>query len=99
MKMNQKSYHSTRSDSLTAAPAQAVLNGIAPDGGLYTLDDFRQSQADYREILALEPLPMAARILSLLLPDFSGEEMLRLVEAAYAGKFETADLTPTVCVG
>ena len=99
MKTNQKSYHSTRSDSLTAAPAQAVLNGIAPDGGLYTLPDFRQSEADYRDLLALDTLPMAAKILSILLPDFSGEEMLRLAEAAYAGKFETADLTPTVRVG
>lgn len=31
-------YHSTRDEKLTAAPARAVLEGIAPDGGLYVCD-------------------------------------------------------------
>ena len=31
-------YQSTRSDALHATPAEAVLQGLAPDGGLYTMD-------------------------------------------------------------
>ena len=31
-------YNSTRNHSLTASPAEAVLRGIAPDGGLYLCD-------------------------------------------------------------
>ncbi|MFR6087463.1 MAG: hypothetical protein ACLUIX_09715 [Oscillospiraceae bacterium] len=31
-------YHSTRDEKLTAAPTRAVLEGIAPDGGLYVCD-------------------------------------------------------------
>ena len=99
MKSIQKIYHSTRCDALTASPAQAVLQGIAPDGGLYTLTSFAQNEVDYRDLLAMDTLPMAARILSLLLPDFSQEEMLELVRNAYRNKFETPDLTPTVPVG
>ena len=30
-------YQSTRSDALHATPAEAVLQGLAPDGGLYTM--------------------------------------------------------------
>ncbi len=99
MKMNQKSYQSTRSNALTAQPAQAVLQGIAPDGGLYTLPDFQQSDIRYEDLLKMDMLPMAAEILRCLLPDFSREEMLALVQAAYTGKFETDDLTPAVPVG
>ena len=99
MKMNQKIYQSTRSEQLTATSSQAVLQGIAPDGGLYTLKDFAQDEASLQSLLQLEPLPMAAEILSILLPDFSREEMLSLVRAAYTDKFETPELTPTVMVG
>ncbi|MBQ9197979.1 MAG: threonine synthase [Clostridia bacterium] len=97
--MNQKIYQSTRSDAFTASSAQAILEGIAPDGGLYTLRNFAQDKIALREILKMDTLPMAAEILSILLPDFSREGMLELVKSAYDKKFETADLTPTVMVG
>ena len=99
MKMKQKIYQSTRFEKLTASAAQAILQGIAPDGGLYTLRDFHQDERNVRDLLSLDTLPLAAEILSILLPDFSSEEMLSLVKSAYTGKFETADLTPTVFVG
>ena len=31
-------YHSTRNEQLTASSTHAVLQGIAPDGGLYICD-------------------------------------------------------------
>ena len=99
MKMNQKIYQSTRSEKMTATSAEAVLQGIAPDGGLYTLCNYKQDEASLQELLKMDMLPMAAEILSILLPDFDKEEMLALVCAAYTGKFETPDLTPTVMVG
>ncbi|MBR1607480.1 MAG: threonine synthase [Clostridia bacterium] len=95
----RKIYQSTRSALLTASPAQAVMEGIAPDGGLYTLPSFADAAFDYRAALALDTPDMGAMILSALLPDFSLEEMTALVRAAYQHKFETADLTPTVMVG
>ena len=95
----KKIYQSTRSALLTASPAQAVMEGIAPDGGLYTLPSFADAAFDYQAALALDTLDMAAMILTALLPDFSMDEMAALVRAAYQHKFETADLTPTVMVG
>ena len=34
-------YHSTRNEQLTASSTHAVLQGIAPDGGLYICDPAR----------------------------------------------------------
>ncbi len=88
-------YHSTRSIFLTADSAQAVLEGLAPDGGLYmpaALPSF-----DWQTCLSGTSQDMAAMILSALLPDIP--DMPQLVKNAYTGKFETEDLTPTVPVG
>ena len=89
-------YHSTRDIRLTAPSTRAVLEGIAPDGGLYICDpaglDF-----DWQGALRLDTLSMAAKILSALLPDFP--DMEDIVRKSYAGKFPTADLTPLVPVG
>lgn len=95
----RKIYQSTRSALLTASPAQAVMEGIAPDGGLYTLPSFADTGFDYQAALSLDTLDMGAMIMTALLPDFTLDEMTALVRAAYRNKFETADLTPTVTVG
>lgn len=89
-------YQSTRHRALTAAPSQAVLQGLAPDGGLYALPDWSAIAFDWRQALCPDVLQMAERILSALLPDYTG--MAGLVRRAYDGKFETPDLTPLVPV-
>nr|MBQ8245077.1 threonine synthase [Oscillospiraceae bacterium] len=88
-------YHSTRSDLHSVDSAQAVLEGLAPDGGLYMPDAL--PAFDWKTCLEGSSLDMATRILSALLPDIPG--MPELVKKAYTGKFETEDLTPTVPVG
>jgi len=88
-------YHSTRSEKVSVDSAQAVLEGLAPDGGLYmpeTIPAF-----DWRDCLNGSSQDMAVKILSALLPDIPGMEAL--VKKAYTGKFETEDLTPTVAAG
>ena len=89
-------YHSTRDLRLTAPSTRAVLEGIAPDGGLYICDPARLG-FDWQGALRLDTLSMAAKILSALLPDFP--DMEDLVRKSYDGKFPTADLTPLVPVG
>ena len=88
-------YHSTRNQALTADSAQAVLEGLAPDGGLYMPKAI--PAFDWRGCLACSAQQMSEKILSALLPDIP--EMDRLVANAYTGKFETEELTPTVPVG
>ncbi len=88
-------YHSTRDPSLRADSAQAVLAGLAPDGGLYMPEAL--PEFDWQHCLTLPAQGMSAMILSALLPDIP--DMETLVARAYTGKFETEDLTPTVPVG
>ncbi len=88
-------YHSTRNDRLRVDSAQAVLEGLAPDGGLYMPDAL--PAFDWRKCLKGSSQEMSAMILAALLPDIP--DMRELVRRAYTGKFETEDLTPTVKVG
>ncbi|MBQ8600470.1 MAG: threonine synthase [Clostridia bacterium] len=92
-------YQSTRNKNYTATGPEAILQGIAPDGGLYMISDFSDIKLDWKELLELDTIPMAAKILQALLPDFSPEEMDELAKKAYCGKFETDDLTPLAQVG
>ena len=55
-------YHSTRSSAPNVDSAQAVLTGLAPDGGLYMpeyIPDF-----DWRHCLSLSAQGMSCAILS-----------------------------------
>ena len=88
-------YHSTRSTALRADSAQAVLQGLAPDGGLYMPESI--PAFDWRKTLTGSSMDMATDILSALLPDIPN--MPGLVKKAYTSKFETDDLTPSVPVG
>ena len=88
-------YQSTRNRALTASPAESVLAGIAPDGGLFMPEAI--PSMDWQALLQEDTLTMSARILSALLPDYP--DMDALVHRGYAGKFETEELTPVVPVG
>ena len=83
-------YHSTRNANATVDSARAVLEGLAPDGGLYMPEAI--PGFDWRKCLQGDSQSMATDILSALLPDIP--DMKTLVSRAYTGKFETEDLTP-----
>lgn len=84
-------YCSTRDHTRTADSAQAVLDGLAPDGGLYLPEGL--PAFSWESCLRLDAQGMQTALLSALLPDIP--HMERLVSQAYTGKFETEDLTPT----
>ena len=88
-------YHSTRSEAHFVDSAEAVLEGLAPDGGLYMPESI--PTFDWQACLRGSSTEMSAKILAALLPDIP--DMDTLVRRAYQGKFETEDLTPTVSVG
>ena len=88
-------YHSTRSENTSVDSAWAVLNGLAPDGGLYVPCEL--PKLDVEKCLAGSTMEMAEMIIGAMLPDVP--DMKTLVERAYTGKFETAELTPTVDTG
>lgn len=88
-------YFSTRGGAPAVSGAQAVLTGLAPDGGLYLPE--RIPEFDWKAAVTLEPSAVAARILGAFLPDIP--DMEALVERAYQGKFTAPERTPTVPVG
>ena len=88
-------YHSTRSNQAQVDSAQAVLSGLAPDGGLYV--PAQLPAINVAACLQEDTMAMAVRIIGALLPDVGNMEML--VHRAYTGKFQTEELTPTVDTG
>ena len=88
-------YHSTRSSTCFVDSAQAVLEGLAPDGGLYMPQNI--PALDWASVLHGSSQEISTAILSALLPDIP--DMRQLVANAYTGKFETEVLTPSVPVG
>lgn len=94
--MENLKYRSTRGD-FSCNSLEAVLMGIAPDGGLLVSPEILSRPFDWKAAIGLPTLEMANLILSHLLPDF--KDMDSLVQRAYRGKFETEDLTPLRQVG
>ena len=88
-------YVSTRGGANPVRSTVAVLDGIAPDGGLYMPQNM--PTLDWKAVLDLPVLGMAEKILGAFLPDF--DDMKGIVTRAYTGKFETEELTPLVPVG
>ena len=72
-------YHSTRGLSPEIDSAQAVLNGLAPDGGLYL--PLELPAFSWVDCVKKDTLGMAEMILSAFLPDIP--EMETLVKKAY----------------
>lgn len=85
-------YFSTRSKNYIATASEAILAGIAPDGGLFVPESFPRldfsawSRNSYREI--------AEKLFALFLTDFSPTAIQRVVEKSYAANFDTPEITP-----
>ena len=90
-------YNSTRNHQLTATPAEAVLHGIAPDGGLYLCDP-AALPLDPAKMLQKDFSGMAEEVLGRLLPDYPPELLRSMIKAAYK-KFDSTEVTPLVPVG
>ncbi len=91
-------YRSTRSEKRCAS-AEAILSGIAPDGGLYLPEQLSFDGFDWKKTVDLDFFGIAEEVLFTLFDDFSREEIARIVKAAYTDKFDAPDLVPTVPVG
>jgi len=74
----------------------AILQGLAPDGGLYVPEYIPKSNLSKDELLSLSQCELTARILAQLLPDFSLDTLNAAVFSGYEGKFPSDDLTPLV---
>lgn len=85
-------YVSTRNKNIFCGAAEAIVAGIAPDGGLYTPEDIPLfKDGDIANLCALSYPERAAFIMSLYLEDFSARELSSFAASAY--KAESFDTT------
>ena len=92
-------YHSTREARDTMSSKQAILTGIAPDGGLFVCDNITQATVDLAAICAQEYHATARDVLGTLLSDFTADEIAACVEGAYGEQWDTKAITPLTPIG
>ena len=92
-------YNSTRGGAAPVSSARAIVEGLAPDGGLYTMAPGDMPRLNWRALADLDYPSLAAKVLSALLPDFTEAEAKALVEKAYRGKFTAPQITPLTDTG
>lgn len=95
----EKNYNSTRNKSIQALPKQAIMEGLASDGGLYVYDDIDQLTLPLEAMMHMSYAEMAEVVLEALLFDFTKDEVKKCVKQAYEGKFDDACITPLVSSG
>lgn len=83
---------STRSASAPIDAPEAILRGIAPDGGLYTPAAFPRINPS--ELAGKSFLDISAEILSSYLDGYTSEEIKECVRLAYSDKFDDTAITP-----
>ena len=92
-------YHSTRSSDHNVLAKQAILQGIAPDGGLYIQDSIGEKPLDLAKVCTQGFKATAYDVLSTLLDDYSNEELTRCIEGAYGPQWDTQAITPISAIG
>lgn len=97
-------YISTRNEKTNKTAAEAILMGIAEDGGLYVPNDLGSARFPMENLLELTEKEISATVLSLLFSDGSmfDSDITRFIGAvskAYDNKFENGDFAPIAKVG
>lgn len=86
-------YISTRNKDKVVSSSEAIIQGLAADGGLYTPQSLDQ-KVDLSSALKMNYLELAQHILSLFLSDFSHEQIQQCVQNAYQNSFENNEVAP-----
>lgn len=92
-------YISTRNGIETIASSTAILNGLAPDGGLYVPANLADIELDYHDVISKDYKGMAKAVFGKFFPDFGEDRIDAIVERSYTNKFSTDLITPLVKVG
>ncbi len=90
-------FFSTRNRHHTVSSAQAIVNGLAPDGGLYLPQHFPRFPME--DLASMSGEDISVRVLSSLFDDFAEADIRRAVHAAYADAFENGNIAPLSPVG
>lgn len=91
-------YKNTRNNQETATASQAILKGLAENGGLFVPERLPKLSLSLEELSKLSYQELAYEIMKLYLTDFTEEELKQCIEKAYDNKFDTEEIAPLVKV-
>ncbi len=87
-------YVSTRNDKEKVTASQAILKGLAEDGGLFVPEEIPALDVSMEKLAGMTYQETAYEVMKLFLTDFTEEELKRCIANAYDQKFDTEEIAP-----
>lgn len=87
-------YRSSRGGQENVSASEAIIKGLAEDGGLFVPSHFPKLEKSLEECANLEYKELAYEVMKLFLSDFTEEELKLCIERAYDEKFDTEEIAP-----
>ncbi len=87
-------YRSTRNADETATASEAILKGLASDGGLFVPDEIPALDVSLKELSKMTYREVAFEVMKLMLTDFTDEELRYCINNAYDSKFDNELIVP-----
>ena len=89
-------YKSTRSENEKVTASQAILKGLADDGGLFVPTSIPELNVSLEELSKMSYKETAYVVMKEFLTDFSEDELKECIDKAYTSKFDTDEIAPLV---
>ena len=96
--MNTLKYTSTRSKEISISSMEAIIKGIADDGGLYVPSSFPKL-SNFEEMKNLDYKTLGFNIIKTFFTDFEEDDILKYTSSAYDSKFDTSEIAPLIKKG
>lgn len=87
-------YKSTRNSNISVTASEAVLKGLAEDGGLFVPDSIPALDVPLESLAGKSYQEVAYEVMKLFLSDYTEEELKHCINSAYDNKFDTAEIAP-----
>lgn len=87
-------YKSTRNDDVAVTASQAILKGLADDGGLFVPERIPSLDLDTETLAGMSYQETAYAVMKQFLTDFTEEELKSCIAKAYDKKFDTEEIAP-----
>ena len=87
-------YKSTRDAEKTVTASQAILKGLADDGGLFVPVSIPKLPVSLGELKEMTYQETAYTVMKEVLTDFTEEELKSCIAKAYDSKFDTEEIAP-----
>ncbi len=92
-------YVSTRNHKEQTTASQAILKGLADDGGLFVPEELPALDVPVEQLAGMSYQETAYEVMKLFLTDFTEEELKQCIRQAYDKKFDTEEIAPLVKAG